>query len=192
MFPLLPSLESKKTSVDSVFFKQLRAVLRLGFRHWRSKEVGVLALHSTFLVARTLLSVVVARLDGRIVRDLVSADGPGFARGIGLWFLLAIPSTYTNAMVRPSKAYVLAEAGESLSCCCHACARFATFNRNSPCDCVLVLPDIYTIFTFPRRQTSVTTAWAAKEDLRELTSTCEPPGHHRPLTDLVLDTLRPT
>lgn len=101
MFPLVPSLESsKKTSVDSLFFKQLWAVLRLGFRHWRSKEVGILALHSAFLVARTLLSVMVARLDGRIVRDLVSADGPGFARGIGLWFLLAIPSTYTNSMVR--------------------------------------------------------------------------------------------
>jgi hypothetical protein len=130
-----------------------------------------------------------ARLDGC---DLVSADGPGFARGIGLWFLLAIPSTYTNAMVRPSKAYVLAEAVESLSCCCHACARFAIFNRNSPCDGVLVLPDIYTISTFPQHQTPVTTTWAAKEDLRELTSTCEPPGHRRPLTDLVLDTLRPT
>ena len=33
------------------------------------------------------------------MRDLVSADGPGFARGIGLWFALAIPSTYTNSMV---------------------------------------------------------------------------------------------
>jgi ATP-binding cassette, subfamily D (ALD), peroxisomal long-chain fatty acid import protein len=50
-------------------------------------------------VLRTVLSVVVARLDGRIVRDLVSADGKGFIRGLGLWFLLAIPSTYTNSMV---------------------------------------------------------------------------------------------
>lgn len=30
----------------------------------------------------------------------VSADGKGFLKGIGLWFLLAIPSTYTNTMVR--------------------------------------------------------------------------------------------
>lgn len=106
LFPLVPSLESKRTTVDSVFFRQLWAVLRLGFRHWRSKEVGVLALHSTFLVARTLLSVAVARLDGRIVRDLVSADGPGFVRGIGLWFLLAIPSSYTNSMVRRSHPHL--------------------------------------------------------------------------------------
>lgn len=45
-------------------------------------------------------SVLVARLDGRLVRDLVSANGKGFLRGLGLWFLLAIPSTYTNSMIR--------------------------------------------------------------------------------------------
>jgi hypothetical protein len=29
----------------------------------------------------------------------VSADGKGFLKGIGLWFALAVPSTYTNTMV---------------------------------------------------------------------------------------------
>jgi hypothetical protein len=88
-------------SVDAVFMRQLWAVLRLVFRHWRSKEVFIVLVHSSFLMLRTLLSVAVARLDGRIVRDLVSADGKGFIRGLGLWFALAIPSTYTNSMVGP-------------------------------------------------------------------------------------------
>jgi hypothetical protein len=65
------------------------------------KEAFLLALHTVFLVARTILSVMVARLDGRIVRDLVSANGKGFLRGLGWWFALALPSTYTNSMVRP-------------------------------------------------------------------------------------------
>ena len=42
----------------------------------------------------------VARLDGMIVRDIVKADGKGFLKGLALWFLLAIPSTFTNSMVR--------------------------------------------------------------------------------------------
>lgn len=49
---------------------------------------------------RTVLSVGVAKLDGRIVRDLVSGNGRGFLRGLGWWFAFAIPSTYTNSMLR--------------------------------------------------------------------------------------------
>ncbi|KAK7472556.1 ATP-binding cassette long-chain fatty acid transporter pxa1 [Stygiomarasmius scandens] len=49
---------------------------------------------------RTALSIAVARLDGRIVRDLVRADAKAFARGLVLWFALAIPSTYTNVMLK--------------------------------------------------------------------------------------------
>lgn len=37
----------------------------------------------------------------RLQPPQVSADGKGFLTGIGLWFALAIPSTYTNTMVRP-------------------------------------------------------------------------------------------
>ena len=65
-----------------------------------SKEVFLFTLHTSFLLLRTYLSLLVARLDGRLVRDLVSADGPGFLRGLGLWFALALPSMYTNSMIR--------------------------------------------------------------------------------------------
>lgn len=99
-FPLIP--QSHKPNLDKTFLRQLYAILRVTFPSWRCKEVFIVVLHSFFLVARTVLSVAVARLDGRIVRDLVSADGKGFVSGLGLWFLLAIPSTYTNTMVGPT------------------------------------------------------------------------------------------
>ncbi|KZV99595.1 putative peroxisomal half ABC transporter [Exidia glandulosa HHB12029] len=95
-----PVLESGKTAVDKNFMRQLVAVMRIAFPSWTSKQVGIVLLHSVFLVLRTYLSVVVAKLDGRIVRDLVNADGRGFLVGLGLWFALAIPSTYTNTMIR--------------------------------------------------------------------------------------------
>ncbi len=97
-FPLVPG--SHKPNLDKTFLRQLMAIMRIAFPSWRSKEALILVMHSFFLVLRTVLSVGVARLDGRIVRDLVSADGKGFLKGLGLWFLLAIPSTYTNSMVR--------------------------------------------------------------------------------------------
>nr|GAT42788.1 predicted protein [Mycena chlorophos] len=98
-FPPIPS--SVKPNIDRVFLAQLKAILfRIAFPKFRSKETLIVVSHSFFLVLRTILSIMVARLDGVIVRDLVRADGKGFLRGLGLWFLLAIPSTYTNSMIR--------------------------------------------------------------------------------------------
>ncbi|THH19625.1 hypothetical protein EW146_g1583 [Bondarzewia mesenterica] len=99
LFPPLPPAAQNKPNVDRSFLRQLLAILRVVFPSYRSKEVGIVLLHSVFLVLRTVLSVGVAKLDGRIVRDLVSANGKGFLRGLGLWFLLAVPSIYTNSMI---------------------------------------------------------------------------------------------
>lgn len=89
------------------FVHQLRSLLRIVLPSLYTREALLLIAHSTFLVLRTVLSIAVARLDGRIVRDLVSADGKGFLTGLGLWFALAIPSIYTNSMVRilPNSLY---------------------------------------------------------------------------------------
>ena len=76
LFPIVPA--GHKPGLDKTFLRQLLAILKIAFPSFRSKESLILLLHSFFLVARTVLSVGVARLDGRIVRDLVSADGKGF------------------------------------------------------------------------------------------------------------------
>ncbi|KAF5350965.1 hypothetical protein D9756_008232 [Leucocoprinus leucothites] len=103
-FPLLSQSTQTKPNLDLAFLRQLKSILlRILFPPatlWKNKEMGIVLMHSGFLILRTVLSIMVARLDGRIVRDLVKADGKGFLRGLALWFLLAIPSTYTNSMVR--------------------------------------------------------------------------------------------
>ncbi|PFH47288.1 hypothetical protein AMATHDRAFT_67944 [Amanita thiersii Skay4041] len=100
-FPPIPAAAKAKPNVDGTFLKQFRSLLfRIAIPHLRSKESFIVVLHSFFLVLRTVLSIAVAKLDGVIVRDLVKADGKGFLRGLGLWFLLAIPSTYTNSMIK--------------------------------------------------------------------------------------------
>ncbi|KNZ74123.1 ATP-binding cassette sub-family D member 2 [Termitomyces sp. J132] len=100
-FPPLSASAKEKPNIDTSFLRQFRAIIfRVAFPSFWSKETMMVALHSFFLVMRTVLSVLVARLDGRIARDLVSANGRGFLKGLGLWFLLAIPSTLTNSLIR--------------------------------------------------------------------------------------------
>ncbi|ORY94388.1 ABC transporter transmembrane region 2-domain-containing protein [Syncephalastrum racemosum] len=98
MFPVVDVVQ--KVGVNDEFKRQLRAIAAIIFPSWRSKEAFLLVLHSAFLILRTYLSVVVARVDGRIVRDLVSGRGKRFLTGLVYWFAIAIPATYTNSMIR--------------------------------------------------------------------------------------------
>ncbi|KAF9527631.1 ABC transporter transmembrane region 2-domain-containing protein [Crepidotus variabilis] len=92
--------KSKSKGLSLPFLTSLRALLHISIPSLRSRETLLIALHSSFLILRTVLSIMVAKLDGMIVRDLVRADGRGFLRGLGLWFVLALPSTFTNSMIR--------------------------------------------------------------------------------------------
>ncbi|CAJ0631262.1 14455_t:CDS:10 [Entrophospora sp. SA101] len=64
----------QKVGVNRQFFRQLQAIIKIIIPKIRSKELSILFLHSLFLVLRTWLSIVVAKLDGRIVRDLVAEN----------------------------------------------------------------------------------------------------------------------
>ncbi|RCH99303.1 hypothetical protein CU098_010907, partial [Rhizopus stolonifer] len=98
LFPIIDF--TQKVGVNKEFRRQLGAIASILFPHWHTKEAALLVLHSVFLVLRTYLSVVVARLDGRIVRDLVNGNGRQFLIGLGYWFAIAVPATYTNSMIR--------------------------------------------------------------------------------------------
>jgi ATP-binding cassette subfamily D (ALD) long-chain fatty acid import protein len=69
LFPVIDF--NQKVGVNEEFRRQLHSIATILFPSWKTKEAALLVLHSLFLIARTYLSVVVARLDGRIVRDLV-------------------------------------------------------------------------------------------------------------------------
>jgi ATP-binding cassette subfamily D (ALD) long-chain fatty acid import protein len=70
-FPLLSTSAQSKPNVDRSFLRQLLAILRITFPSYRSPEVGIVVVHSTFLVLRTVLSIGIAKLDGKIVKALV-------------------------------------------------------------------------------------------------------------------------
>lgn len=74
-----------KPGLNIAFIHQFLSLLSIMVPHWNSKEAGLLVSQGAFLLLRTYLSLVVTRLDGELVRDLVSGNGKGFLWGIIKW-----------------------------------------------------------------------------------------------------------
>ena len=70
----------KKAELNIEFFRNLGRLLKICIPSWRSKEAKLLLSHSVFLVLRTLISLYVAELDGRLVSALVRGKGKEFLK----------------------------------------------------------------------------------------------------------------
>lgn len=91
--------KKKRVELNREFFKSLFRLLRIVIPGWKSPEMRLLISHSFFLVVRTLLSVYVAELDGKLVSSLIRGKGRDFLLGIVWWMIVAIPATFTNSML---------------------------------------------------------------------------------------------
>ncbi|KAI9877550.1 MAG: hypothetical protein M1830_003598 [Pleopsidium flavum] len=89
-----------RPGLNLAFLHQFLSLLSIMTPRWSSKETGLLVSHAAFLMLRTYLSLVVARLDGEIVRDLVAGNGKGFMWGIIKWCGIGGFASYTNAMIK--------------------------------------------------------------------------------------------
>ncbi|KAM0559392.1 hypothetical protein ACHAPJ_004419 [Fusarium lateritium] len=89
-----------KPGLNIAFLHQFLSLMSIMIPRWSSKEAGLLLSHGVFLMLRTYLSLVVARLDGEIVRDLVAGNGKAFLWGILKWCGLGGFASYTNAMIK--------------------------------------------------------------------------------------------
>jgi ATP-binding cassette subfamily D (ALD) long-chain fatty acid import protein len=95
----------KKVELNREFFRNLGKLLRICVPGWKSTEVRLLGSYSVFLVLRTLISLYVAELDGRLVSSLVKGKGKDFAKGLVWWMIVAVPATFTNSMVSSVVVY---------------------------------------------------------------------------------------
>ncbi|KAI5458070.1 ABC transporter transmembrane region 2-domain-containing protein [Mariannaea sp. PMI_226] len=95
----VPSSQTKP-GLNLAFLHQFLSLMSIMIPRWSSKEAGLLLSHGVFLMLRTYLSLVVARLDGAIVRDLVAGNGKAFMLGLIKWCGLGGFASYTNAMIK--------------------------------------------------------------------------------------------
>ena len=89
-----------KPGLNLAFLHQFLSLLNIMVPRFRCKETGLLLSHGLFLVLRTYLSLLVARLDGAIVRDLVTGQGKSFLWGILRWLSVGTLASYTNSMIK--------------------------------------------------------------------------------------------
>ncbi|KAL9600916.1 MAG: hypothetical protein Q9219_002851 [cf. Caloplaca sp. 3 TL-2023] len=89
-----------KPGLNIAFLHQFLSLLSIMIPHWNSKESGLLLSQGGFLLLRTYLSLVVTRLDGEIVRDLVAGNGRAFLWGIAKWCGIGSLASYTNAAIK--------------------------------------------------------------------------------------------
>jgi ATP-binding cassette, subfamily D (ALD), peroxisomal long-chain fatty acid import protein len=92
--------QKKRVEVNREFFRNLLRLLKIVIPGIRSKEFRLLISHSVFLVLRTLLSLYVAELDGKVVSAMVKGKGKDFLLGLVWWMLVAVPATFTNSMLQ--------------------------------------------------------------------------------------------
>ncbi|THW88886.1 ABC transporter transmembrane region 2 [Aureobasidium pullulans] len=97
--PQVPPLQTKP-GLNLAFLHQFLSLMNILIPRWGSKETGLLFSHGVFLLLRTYLSLVVARLDGEIVRDLVAGKGKPFLWGIAKWCTIGGLASYTNSMIK--------------------------------------------------------------------------------------------
>lgn len=90
---------STKPGLNLAFLHQFLSLMSIMVPRWHSKEAGLLMSHGFFLLLRTYLSLLVARLDGEIVRDLVAGKGRAFIWGLIKWCGIGTFASYTNAMI---------------------------------------------------------------------------------------------
>jgi len=97
--PETPSAKRKKVELNREFFQNLFKLLKIVIPGVRSKELRLLVSHTFFLIVRTLISLYVAELDGKLVSALVRGKGKDFLLGIVWWMMVAVPATFTNSML---------------------------------------------------------------------------------------------
>eukprot|EP01117_Protostelium_nocturnum_P003830 TRINITY_DN15096_c0_g1_i1.p1 TRINITY_DN15096_c0_g1~~TRINITY_DN15096_c0_g1_i1.p1 ORF type:complete len:720 (-),score=275.12 TRINITY_DN15096_c0_g1_i1:65-2224(-) len=86
-----------RVAVNAVFFKRLLNILKICVPKFYSKETVYITILTILLVARTILSVMIAEITGANAEAMVSRDWNKFGQGVLRFFLVTIPASAVNS-----------------------------------------------------------------------------------------------
>eukprot|EP01064_Diplonema_japonicum_P037913 TRINITY_DN9022_c1_g3_i1.p1 TRINITY_DN9022_c1_g3~~TRINITY_DN9022_c1_g3_i1.p1 ORF type:complete len:675 (+),score=202.52 TRINITY_DN9022_c1_g3_i1:58-2025(+) len=98
--PAKRSKEKGKKKIGTSSMEDLKMLVKILVPNMFCKEAGILMSFIAVLTTRTLLSIVVAHLDGRVIKSLVELKFREFTRLSGLWLLLGLPAAVCNALIK--------------------------------------------------------------------------------------------
>lgn len=101
-------VQGVKGHVDKEFFERIQKLLKIVIPSIRSKEVAHITTLTLLLVLRTLMSIWLAEVNGRVVRAIVNRSFPQFLKSVPIasltcllqifgLLLFAVPSSAVNS-----------------------------------------------------------------------------------------------
>jgi hypothetical protein len=88
------------TGIRLSFPLQMLQLLRIMVPTVWGPEAMLVVLHTFTLIARTFLSIYVAKLEGSVVKFIVRRDPVNFGAQLTRWLLIALPCSFTNSLIR--------------------------------------------------------------------------------------------
>lgn len=87
----------KKVLVDKKFFKNLLTLLN--YAVFKNGIIKYFLLFNFFLVFRTILSIYLTGIKGKIVKAIISSNQKSFLKNMGNFALISIPGALTNSLL---------------------------------------------------------------------------------------------
>jgi ATP-binding cassette subfamily D (ALD) long-chain fatty acid import protein len=91
---------SVRPGLNLAFLHQIMSIMNILVPRVRCKESALLCMHAAFLLGRTYMSIVVARLEGRINGDLVAGKGRPFLKSLGWFMAFGVVGAWVNHSIK--------------------------------------------------------------------------------------------
>lgn len=92
-------IKKNKGRVDREFWRRLKILLKIVIPNWTSPVVFDLVSMSGLFIIRTILSIYIAEVNGKIVKSIISYNQSSFLKYIGNLVLLALPASFINSQL---------------------------------------------------------------------------------------------